>query len=383
MGKNLMSLCKDRTFELLFYMGKQDIQIVFFGIVDSVKKFSLKLWWSLKHQDFSNIKQRINFAFKAICVKTRNKNLNSEALLRVYSYKYLEKRSKSQPISFNEKILHRMAFDRNPLLNIFADKVASRKYVEDLGFGEHLIPIIAIADSPKEIFWENLPHEFVCKVSHGSGGLIGIYGGMESKSKLPNDISNLRWQRYWVHPERFEYSKAAGMLEKWVGMNYEWWPGRSPEWAYKSIKPQIIIEELLVDSNLKIATQTQFYVFHGQVKLIRVSGRNLDGARTMTYFSRDWKKQDIRFSDGNKFVQSEFIPPKPRRLNEMIEMSEKLGIPIDFVRVDLYSFNDEIRFGEMTIYPSAGEGFWNPKSFSRDLGAHWKINYGISSGVTD
>jgi hypothetical protein len=42
----------------------------------------------------------------------------------------------------------------------------------------------------------------------------------------------------------------------------------------------------------------------------------------------------------------------------------------DFVRVDLYCIGTRIIFGELTNYPEAGGGGFNPAGFDRVLG-HW------------
>ena len=55
----------------------------------------------------------------------------------------------------------------------------------------------------------------------------------------------------------------------------------------------------------------------------------------------------------------------------MITVAEELAGDIDFFRVDLYDVGDRIVFGEMTVYPNAGRGEFDPPEFDEKLGAFW------------
>ena len=343
----------------------------------------LDFLWSLGNKDLQRIKQRIYYYGRSHFVNLLRNDSKPNNILYEYSYKYLRKRAGSEPVTFNEKILFRMAFDRNPVFSLVSDKLAVRKYVKDRVGESFLIPTLAIAASPLEIEWESLPNNFVCKVTHGSGGLIGVYERVEKEVLLPNNFDSLKWQRYWVNPEKFSQISASGMLSKWMSMNYEWQPGRSPEWAYKNIKPFIIVEKLLTNNQSKIALQTQLYVFDGQVKLIRKAGRKPDGTRTMTYFTPAWEHIPVTFSDSRKSLETDGPTQKPRLLADLISVAEALAKDLDFARVDLFDLGEEIKFGEITIYPSAGEGFWSPRNFSAELGTHWNLDLLMKEKIND
>ena len=58
----------------------------------------------------------------------------------------------------------------------------------------------------------------------------------------------------------------------------------------------------------------------------------------------------------------------PEKLREMISRAEKLSTDIPFVRVDFYSIQGQVFFGEMTFFPASGlEGFY-PEKYDRILG---------------
>jgi hypothetical protein len=54
------------------------------------------------------------------------------------------RKSAKNPRTFSEKILYKMAFDRRDSLTTFADKVAVRKYVQELTSREYLTDCYAV-----------------------------------------------------------------------------------------------------------------------------------------------------------------------------------------------------------------------------------------------
>jgi TupA-like ATPgrasp len=55
----------------------------------------------------------------------------------------------------------------------------------------------------------------------------------------------------------------------------------------------------------------------------------------------------------------------------MLDVAERLGAETDFVRVDLYCPRGRVVFGELTNYPVAARGKFNPPEFDRQLGEWW------------
>ena len=61
------------------------------------------------------------------------------------------------------------------------------------------------------------------------------------------------------------------------------------------------------------------------------------------------------------FPQIEEQINKPRNLERMLQIAEKLAEGLPHVRVDLYLLDDgEIKFGEMTFTSDSGACRWNP-----------------------
>jgi len=63
----------------------------------------------------------------------------------------------------------------------------------------------------------------------------------------------------------------------------------------------------------------------------------------------------------------------------MMEVAERLACGIPFVRVDLFSEDDRVIFGEMTFFPGNGMILFYPPHFDREFGDHLELpaaNYG-------
>ncbi len=251
------------------------------------------------------------------------------------------------PASFNQKLVWKKLYDRNPLLPVTSDKYAVRFFVKDV-FGTEeaekiLIPLLYMTDQPENIPFDELPEEYVIKANHGYGAKACIF----VKDDAPPDKGNI-----------------IRVSKKWLGSSYG---ALAHEWAYQSIKRKVIIEKLVKDENGNLPKDYKFFIFHGKCRLIQVD-HNRFSKHVRTLYSPDWKPLEISYSYPRG--QEE---PVPSKIDRMIYLSEKLSKHFDFVRVDLYIIEDRIYFGELTHYPESGLGRFSPDSFDFELGKYWKL----------
>jgi hypothetical protein len=84
-------------------------------------------------------------------------------------------------------------------------------------------------------------------------------------------------------------------------------------------------------------------------------------------YTPDWNRAGFTYEyPSGPEIQS------PENLEEMIEVAEQLGNGFNFVRVDLYSPNQNtVVFGEMTFAPEGGGGRFEPKEYDFLLGNMW------------
>jgi len=109
-------------------------------------------------------------------------------------------RTPLNPLTFNDKVRYRIAYDRRPHLTTFADKVAVRDYVTDRVGADYLTPQYGVHRSSAEIDWASLPREYVVKASHGSGAVVLVSQQADTDARLPARTRWVGWDRFAVRP---------------------------------------------------------------------------------------------------------------------------------------------------------------------------------------
>ncbi len=245
-----------------------------------------------------------------------------------------------RPKTFSEKIQHRKLFDRRPILISLADKFAVRDYIRQRIGEEFLTRLHLVTADPNDLTPDALPDRCVVKPTQGCGWIEIV------RDKSEHDFDQLRQT-----------------CADWLGRNYFYTSG---EWAYRDIRPQIIVEELLDDGQGGIPHDYKFFVFHGRVAFLGVDiDRFTDHRRNM--YDRDWNKLDFGF----QFSDSPLAIERPARFNDMISCAEALCAGFDFLRVDMYCLGDRIIVGEITTTPASGlSPFW-PEGTDHWIGSLW------------
>jgi hypothetical protein len=293
------------------------------------------------------------------------------------------RREARNPRTFNEKVRYKAAFDRRPIITTFADKIAVREHVARTIGPAFLTEAYAVACDPSLIGWNSLPREYVCKVNHGSGGVIVVWDGADSSVQLPED-PRVGWTRLKVRPEHADPARIRALCDYWLALDYSYWgPGhrRMPEWAYQGIKRGVIVEELLRDEDGRLPIDHKLFVVNGRTRMIRLDSPSASGRKSMAHFDRDWAALPVQFVEGGEpYPVTDPLPSRPENLDSLLRVAERLAAGTDFVRVDLYSLGARVVFGELTNYPTAGAGRFIPDCFDEELGASWVIDYGPDRG---
>lgn len=255
------------------------------------------------------------------------------------------------PKRFTEKLqLYKMKY-RNPDMLRCTDKYEVRKYIEEKGLGEYLIPLIGVYNSDEEIDYSKLPNTFVAKTTDGGGGNQVLI--CKDKATLSEEVFYIRLKG-WL---------SARKVKKHVGR----------EWAYENDFPRrIIIEELIGADNVKKdLSDYKFFCFNGKVSYIYgISDRKVGVSAQLGIYDRDFKKLDVSRND----ERPQDIPLlKPLNFDKMISIAECLSKDFPHVRVDLYNIAGKIYFGELTFYDGSGYMTFTPDSFDFDLGKCFDI----------
>ncbi|MEF1184546.1 ATP-grasp fold amidoligase family protein [Vibrio sinaloensis] len=247
------------------------------------------------------------------------------------------------PVSFSEKLQVRKLYDRDENLTIAADKIASKDFVKRIATNLYIPETLWIGTNVDDIVFEELPRDYVFKANHTSQTLRIVRSGNHLKLPIMKKLTN-NWLKH-------DQSASLG------------------EWAYKNIPRRVFIEEFL-DFDGQAPDDYKFFVYHGRVHFIQLdSDRFVDHHRNL--YDRDWNDLDVDFSHPRKVPS----PSRPTFLNEMIEIAEKIGSNFDFIRVDLYFYNNQVTFGELTVYPGAGYEKFPSHKLDIDFGKPWVQSY--------
>ncbi len=252
-----------------------------------------------------------------------------------------------QPRSFNEKIVWRKLFDRNPDFVRVADKVEVRDYLcEVLGRDQaepHLVPLQQVCERAEELQLDQLTRPCVIKPSHSSGRVMFLRGDDHEPGSKAVQAQCNQWLR--------EYDYGI----------------RRHEWVYTCLQPRIMVEELLDDGSGQAPPDYKFFVFHGRLEMVHVDLDRFQGHRR-SVFDRDWRHLDLEY----EFPRGPDLP-RPSGFDTMRDLAERAAAGFDFMRVDLYNIDGHIYFGELTCYPASGRGHFTPTDFDFQLGSKWRI----------
>ncbi len=243
----------------------------------------------------------------------------------VYKERFNKDLDLENPQTFNEKLQYLKIHDHNPLYTTLVDKIAVKNYIAENYSEDYVIPLIKVYDNVKEIDFSALPDKFVLKTTHDSGTIV-----------ICDDKKTL------------DQKKTIKKLKKRLKRKYYYlWR----EWPYKNVAPKIIAEEYVVDKNNEL-NDYKFYCFNGKAEYVMVCTNRRKDTK-FYYFDRNWQLQKDMSKDGKK-ANANLKIAKPKNLDKMFKLAEKLSRNFKFVRIDLYNVDGKIYFGEYTFYPSAG-----------------------------
>lgn len=250
------------------------------------------------------------------------------------------------PHSFNELIVHRKIFNRNPLFPELADKIKVRSFVEErLGpelAQEILIPTVFIGRDPSRIPFDAIDCDCIIKPNHSCRQHM-----LYSVNAPPARADVIRICRKW--------------LRRPYGIS-------SLEWAYLKIQPAIIVEKLLKDETGNIPSDLKLHMVHGKCVLVQVDSFRGRGMRRNLY---DAKWTPLLITSRVSRGEDKAMPPA---FPKMLTIAESLSAGLDYLRVDLYAEGERVFFGELTHYPGSGLARFEPASFDFELGAIWRVN---------
>jgi len=267
--------------------------------------------------------------------------MSDEIYLKIAYWTLIGKKlNLKNPKTFNEKLQWLKLHDRKNIYNTIVDKYEVKKYVADIIGSQYVIPMLGVWDKFDDIDFKKLPSQFVLKCTHDSGGVV-----------VCSDIS------------KFDYKAARKKINKSLNHNY-YWKGR--EWPYKDLKPRIIAEKYIEDTEIHELYDYKFFCFHGVPHLCYIV--------TDRHFGNDEIKCDFFDMDFNHLPLTNSYPNTqktikcPQSFEEMKKLAAILSVNIPHIRVDFYEINGKIFFGELTLTSSSGFLRFSPVEWDKKIG---------------
>lgn len=276
-----------------------------------------------------------------------NKVSDEKYIERAFRYMMGYKINLSAPKTFNEKLQWLKLYDRRPEYIKMVDKYEVKKYVAECIGEEYIIPTLGVWSSYDSIEFDKLPNQFVLKCTHDSGGLVLVKDKKEMNKNL-----------------------IKRKIKKCFRRNY-FWVGR--EWPYKDVKPRIIIEKYMEEDG-HTPFDYKIFCFNGEPKVVLVCrDRFTEAGLTEDFYSEKWEHLQVRrptHPNANEIIK------KPKELEEMLRLAKVLAEDIPFVRVDFYTIEGKVYFGELTFYPASGFNGFEPKEYDEIFGEWLQLPVG-------
>ena len=242
------------------------------------------------------------------------------------------------PKTYSEKLQWLKVYDKNPLYTTLVDKYEVKKYIADTIGEEYVIPTLGVWDRFEDIDFDTLPDQFVLKCTHDSGGLVIV----RDKSKFDKEAAR---KKFKIAMNRNPYAVTR-------------------EWPYKNVKRRIIAETYMKDAMADVLPVYKVFTFGGKPTLIQAIQNDKTDKETIDYYDVEWNLLELK----QNFPNSERPLPRPKNLDKMMMLAEKLAVVPTFLRVDFYEINGEIYFSEFTFFSDSGMKKFYPEKWDLELG---------------
>lgn len=259
-----------------------------------------------------------------------------------YQAKFNKKLSFHSPQTFNEKLNVMKIDDAAMEVSRYVDKYAVREHIAQSIGEQYLVEIYGVYDYFNKDVFDSLPDQFIIKGVHG----VSMNFICKDKSQV-------------------EYKTLYRKLDKWLNRNAYY---ISREKQYKNIQPRYIVEKLMQTEDGKCPSDYKFHCFNGKIEFVSVVSSRFDDNYTFTNYDPEGNVLPFCYngtpsSDVSKIDLAPFE-----------KVVEALAGDFKFVRVDLYYFEGEVKFGELTFTPFGGMGLFEPESFDLSYGQLFDID---------
>jgi hypothetical protein len=253
------------------------------------------------------------------------------------------------PRNWSEKVLWRKIFDHDPRFVALSDKLEVKKYFRAICPELKVIEPIWVGERPEDIPDFALAGDCVIKSNCGSSQNIFIHGGKYDRTAINQTINGWLSRRY---------GRGKG------------------EWAYRQVKPKVLVEPMLKPKKNPEPVNLLFDCFWGEPKLAfmlsdKQAGRRKSGifdisGRRMPFVDARFQAQDQRWPDDVHV---------PSCFHLAADLSRRLARGIDYCRIDFMVVDEQFYGLEISIYPSSGLRRFSFPGIPEYLGSFWDLRH--------
>lgn len=245
------------------------------------------------------------------------------------------------PITFNEHILHRILFDRDPRLKVLNDKLAVRDFIRARVGEDYVVPLLGVWSDPALVEWDRLRVPFVLKPNHSCGPITYV--------RTESDLDRVR---------------LTALARGWLAVDYF---DTSLEWGYRNLPRRLLAEPLLRGPDGAALAEAQVFTFHGRAAIVRV--------RYGVKGSDD--RREARFDAQGTLLPMPWLRPEldlrptPEVFQRLITLAETLSAGFSHLRVDFNLTADGPMIGELTPYTGGSTHHWRHPEWNSVFGRMW------------
>lgn len=268
--------------------------------------------------------------------------INDESFVKKkFKIKFNKELDFANPQTFNEKLNVLKISQAASDVSSFVDKFKVREYIKNKIGEEYLVENFGVFNSFNREIFNSLPEQFIIK------GVHGVSMNYICKQKNESD-----------------YKILFKKINKWLNRNAYY---ISREKQYYDIEPRFIVEKLMVNSDGKSPDDYKFHCFNGKIAFVSVASSRFDENYSFTNYDADGRILPFAYN-GPRNTSVHQIDLSPFK-----SIVEKLASDFNFVRVDLYLFENQIKFGELTFTPFNGMGVFDPPHYDLEFGELFDI----------
>lgn len=284
--------------------------------------------------------KRIEFSLKKIRMialdlgKYKIKKCKSNGVTSVSSIK--------KPVTFNEKLIHKMIYGMDDRIRFLSNKLGVRAYISKRIGSEYLVPILGVYKSAREIEFDLMPDSFVLKCNHDSGSAIIV----RDKEELDKQLLL----------SRIALSQSKNMY---------YITGES---QYRKIPPLVMCEELIKKKMGVIIDVVRVHCFHGIPSYYEIDIIDDNGREFINMYDASLKYLDVKIDNFDNNEEFDLLGNIPKNLDIL---SAKVSEGFDYCRVDWLCSGKKVYFSEITFTPYAGCMKFTPDEYDHIFGALW------------